>query len=95
MIFSLLYMPCISTIAVLKKEIGLKLTIITCILHFSVAYLICFVIYQFAIGSIIAKILISLAVLTFVIVIFTVSHKISKKKGFCGYKCKNCTNCCH
>lgn len=95
MIFSLLYMPCISTIAVLKKEIGLKLTIITCILQFSVAYLICFVIYQFAIGSIIAKILISLAVLTFVIVIFTVSHKISKKKGFCGYKCKNCTNCCH
>lgn len=93
-VFSLLYMPCISTIAVLKKEIGLKYTILTCLLQFVVAYLICFIIYQIAVGSILAKILISLLVIVAIVFLFVLSRKITNKKGICGFDCKNCKKHC-
>ena len=93
-VFSLLYMPCISTIAVLKKEIGLKYTILTCLLQFVVAYLICFIIYQIAVGSILAKILISLLVIVAIVFLFVLSKKITNKKGICGFDCKNCKKHC-
>lgn len=95
LIYSLLYMPCISTIAVLHKEIGLKWTIITCLLQFFVAYTICFFIYQIAIGGILSKILLSILVLAFIIFIFILSKKLSKKNSFCSFKCKDCNKNCH
>ncbi len=95
LIFSLLYMPCISTIAVLHKEIGLKWTVITCLLQFFVAYTICFFIYQIAIGGILSKILLSILALSFIIFIFILSKKLSRKHSFCTFKCKDCNKNCH
>ena len=95
LIFSLLYMPCISTIAVLSKEIGKKWTFIACLIQFFIAYAICFVIYNFYIGSLFAKILLSIIVLIFLISIFFVSKKLIKTKKFCcNSSCKNCSKCC-
>ena len=95
LIFSLLYMPCISTIAVLSKEIGKKWTFIACLIQFFIAYAICFVIYNFYIGSLFAKILLSIIVLIFLISIFFVSKKLIKAKKFCcNSSCKNCSKCC-
>ena len=93
MIFSLLYMPCISTIAVMKKEIGIRWTIISCLLQFIIAYFICFVIYNFYIGNIISKILISLSTLFFIVFIFYLSNKLTKKNNLCNFNCKNCKKC--
>lgn len=45
MIFSLLYFPCLSTISVLKKEIGFKLTAFSLFLQFALAYGICLIIF--------------------------------------------------
>ena len=93
MIFSLLYMPCISTIAVLKKEIGWKLTIVACLVQFVVAYSICFVIYQFGVGTTLSKIFISILVVCLLIFIFTKSFILAKKKGMCLNCLKNCKKC--
>ncbi len=93
MIFSLLYMPCISTIAVLKKEIGWKLTILTCIVQFIVAYSICFVIYQLGTGALISKILISAMVAVFVLYILIKSFKMARSRGMCLNCSKNCKKC--
>ncbi len=93
MIFSLLYMPCISTIAVLKKEIGWKLTLLSCITQFAVAYFICFVIYQLGTGTILSKILISIFVILLLFFIFFKSFKLAKTKGLCLNCQKNCKKC--
>ena len=92
MIFSLLYLPCISTIAVLKKEIGFKYTLIACVIQFFIAYFICFVIYQIAVGNIVSKIIISLLVIVGLLIIFITSYKLNKKG--CIYDCKNCKKHC-
>ncbi len=93
MVFSLLYMPCISTIAVLNKEIGWKLTLCTCIIQFMVAYFVCFVIYQFGVGSLYSKIIISIFAIIFVIFILLKSFKMVKTKGLCLSCTKNCKKC--
>ncbi|MBQ9792743.1 MAG: ferrous iron transport protein B [Clostridia bacterium] len=85
LIFSLLYMPCISTIAVLKKEIGFKYTLLSCVLQFSIAYFICFIIYNICVGSMLLKVL-SIC-LVVVLIVFAVYFSFFKKD-----KCKNC-NC--
>lgn len=93
MIFSLLYMPCISTIAVLKKEIGWKLTILTCTIQIFVAYAICFVIYQLGTGTLISKIIISAMVAVFVLYILIKSFKMARSREMCLTCSKNCKKC--
>ncbi len=90
MVFSLLYLPCVSTMAVLKQEIGLKWTLFACTLQFSIAYGICFLIYNFATGSAVAKILIGFSVLlgTFLLLFF--SKKLCEKSPCCNFNCKKC-----
>jgi len=93
MVFSLLYLPCVSTMAVLRQEIGLKWTFFACVLQFSIAYGLCFIIYNFATGTAIAKFLIGFFVLltTFLLLIF--SKKLSGKNSFCPFSCKRCKKC--
>jgi len=90
MVFSLLYLPCVSTMAVLKQEIGLKWTLFACTLQFSIAYGICFLIYNFATGSAVAKFLIGFSVLlgTFLLLFF--SKKLCEKSPCCNFNCKKC-----
>jgi len=50
LVFSLLYMPCLSAIVVMKKELAsLKYTVLTLLYSFTFAYVVCLCIYQ--IGS--------------------------------------------
>ncbi len=84
MVFSLLYMPCISTIAMLKKEIGLKYTLLACLIQFSISYLICFVIYNIYLGSLFIKIILIALSICFICV--SVYFSIFKKK-----KCQGCS----
>ena len=84
LIFSLLYMPCISTIAVLKKEIGFKYTLLSCLLQFSVAYFICFIVYNLCAGSMLLKVLSIFSVVG--IIVFAIYFSFFKKD-----KCKNCS----
>ena len=84
MIFSLLYMPCISTIAMLKKEVGFKYTLLACLIQFSIAYIICFVIYNVYLGSLFIKIV--LIVFSILFVCFAIYFSIFKKN-----KCKGCS----
>ncbi|NCB48581.1 MAG: ferrous iron transport protein B [Clostridia bacterium] len=90
MVFSLLYLPCVSTMAVLRQEIGLKWTLFACTLQFSIAYGICFLIYNFATGSAVFKFLIGFLVLlgTFLLLIF--SKKTCEKCSTCNFNCKKC-----
>lgn len=44
--FALLYFPCVSTILVMKKEIGTKWTIFGCAMQFALAYLVSFMVYN-------------------------------------------------
>lgn len=91
LIFSLIYMPCISTIAVLKKEIGLKYTFLACCLQFLIAYCICFIIYNIFVGTLFFKILsISLVVFLIVFAMYFVFLKKDKCKNCVGFKnCKS------
>ncbi len=93
MVFSLLYMPCISTIAVLRQEIGLKWTIFACFLQFSIAYVLCFLLFNFATGTLIAKFLIGFTVLFSTALLLIFSKKLAGKKSFCPYAQSNCNKC--
>lgn len=48
LVFATLYLPCISTVSVLSKEIGKKWTAIACLIQLGVAYILSFAIYQVA-----------------------------------------------
>lgn len=92
MVFCLLYTPCLATIAVLKREVGKKWTIISVIVQFVLAYIISLIIYTSTnlilnkgIGVFLLFLLVFLAVTTsFVIAIKKVAHKKS---------CSNCKRC--
>ena len=92
MIFSLLYFPCISTIAVMKKEIGFKWTFIACLIQFALSYCICFVVYNILSGGALAHILLFSALTLLVIFILLKSIKYSRTHSSClscPHKCSN------
>ena len=91
MVFTLLYCPCISTISVMRKEIGLKHTIISVIIHFLIAYIICFLIYNFWKMTGIVWGLLGVLIVTFSIISFL---KAIKKNKLC-VNCKECSKNCH
>lgn len=92
LVFSLLYLPCISTIAVLSKEIGKKWTFVGCLIQFAIGYLCALFVYHLwsacetfgagaTLGIIIALIIVACSLFKIIGVI------ISKKR------CKNCQKC--
>lgn len=92
LVFSLLYLPCISTIAVLSKEIGRKWTAVGCVMQFVIAYLCALFVYHvwgagetFGAGATIGIIV---AVIVIVCSIFKIIGAIINKK-----RCKNCQKC--
>lgn len=97
LVFSLLYFPCISTTAVLFKEIGKKWTFIGIAVQFVVAYLVTLGIYTIArlielYGAV--KVLLTLcAVLVILISIIVVIRKVRKRK-LCT-KCDKCSRHCN
>ena len=90
MVFCLLYTPCISTIIVLKKEIGKKWTIICVVLQFVLAYITAMLV--FAMFSIIMFV----GILNSILFIFGILCILNILKMFFGKKKKTKTkNHCH
>ena len=93
--FSSMYLPCISTMGVLKKEIGLKWTLFACLLEFSISYLLSFIVYKvllvyYNLGLIAC--LLSMFAFGVFLISFIFIIKFFKSKNKCKY-CKN-FKCC-
>ena len=89
MLFVLFYMPCISTMSVLKKEIGLKNTLIAVSIQFAFCYCLCFAVYNIAILTKnygITSIFIILAVVSVIASIYYVLFRKKRCNGLCD-KC--------
>lgn len=96
LVFSLLYMPCIATIAMQKKELGKKWTAISIIVQFLSAYLITFIFYRLLIAfNGLNFISIFLSLLIIVLIIFATNFliKVFKKPKICCFMCKDCKKC--
>ena len=95
LIFSSMYLPCISTMGVLKKEIGLKWTLFACLLEFSISYLLSFIVYKillvyYNLG--LMACLLSMFAFGVFLISFIFIIKFFKSKNKCKY-CKN-FKCC-
>lgn len=95
LVFSLLYLPCISTIAVFCKEIGIKWTLTGCLIQLTVAYVTTFVIYKiynyFINYGIIAGVL-SLMIFIVISIAFMITKKVlNNKRKKCVGVCKACS----
>ena len=92
-LFSLLYLPCISTVSVFAKEIGAKWTVISCLMQFAISYALAFVVYKVAIyfcfKGVSSGILSILVFVIFALICISVSKAIRRKK-----MCKYCSNNC-
>ena len=89
--FCLLYVPCISTIAVMKKEIGGKWTIFAVLMQLFVAYFVAMIVYNFSelcyYFGFMKLLLISFIIL---IILVAISRFVMVfQKG----KCKSCKDC--
>lgn len=96
LVFSLLYLPCISTIAVFCREIGSKWTLISCVMQFLVAYITTFLIYKiylyFLNYGVVAGII---SLLIFILISFAfilTKNKLKNKSKRCVGICKMCSN---
>ena len=94
--FALLYMPCISTMLVMKKEIGIRWTIFACVMQFAIAYIVSFVVYNLTlcceIFGFLRVIFFILAMATVVLSFVYAGRKMYKKRcpysEKCGHNCK-------
>lgn len=88
LVFCLLYMPCLATIAVLCKEIGAKWTFLSVLIELAVAYVVSFVVFNaasacelFGTGKVLGTII---GIAVFMIAVIYVCGKIKKRKN-CPY----------
>jgi len=87
LVFSLLYFPCVSNIAVLKQETDKFTTLFAIITQFTIAYMLSFIVYQTMEHGILFM-LISIVVIS--IVMFAIVFAIKKAKQG---KCLTCGKC--
>lgn len=92
LVFSLLYLPCISTIGVMRKEIGKKWTLIALLIQFTIAYILSFAVYKialcFAVNGTVSGI-ISVLIFVAIIVSLFIFKKFFKSKNKCLFCPKN------
>ena len=94
LVFCLLYTPCISSIAMLRQEVGRKWTLISVATQFFVAYVCAFVIYNISFAiEIFGFWKPFFAIFGILIVIFALFCIFCTKKRRCGC-CKNCNLDC-
>ena len=86
LLFVCLYMPCVSTIAMTKKECGAKVALFSVLLNTLVAYAVCFVFYSFSLAF--DKSLVFGLVLCICVAFVALSLAFVLK-----YKCKKCKRC--
>lgn len=87
-VFSLLYCPCASNLAVIKQEAGKFYMWFSVFSQFTVAYLTSFVIYQSLTKGVIFAIMALLIILIITISFSVVSKKLRKPKCFLCNRCK-------
>lgn len=90
LVFTLLYCPCVSNLAVIKKEIGRFWMWFAVISQFSIAYLLSFVIYNTFIHNIFYSLIVLFAIVLILISIIYIIKKIRTKKIVCMFCSKNC-----
>ncbi len=92
LLFCLLYSPCLSTISVLKQEIGFKWTSIAIVMQFLVAYSVCLIVYNIWLLISRKNIVVSLVVLiSYFVIAISVIYLI--KKVFVKRSCSVCGDC--
>lgn len=93
LVFCLLYVPCLSSISMMKAEIGTKWTVFGIIIELIIAYLLSFVVYNLALLFEIFGFwifLLTLLSLVFVLISIILVCRVVKKK-----KCASCQHCDH
>lgn len=97
LVYTLLYVPCIATVAAMKKEIGLKWTLFGIILQLSVAYVAALIVrligYAYIIYTGIA-VGVTIVALVAVAVIIAIVRAI-KNRGRCSCGCGSCSKHCN
>ena len=91
LVFILLYVPCLSNLSVLKKELPKKYFNLSIITHLSVAYIMSFIVYNLARFQSFNRIII---ICIFIILMVLLLFKILKnQKNCCKCLKKSCKNC--
>ena len=96
LVFSLLYSPCVTTMAVLGKEIGKKWTIIGVILQFVIGYLSALFVFNiFKCIELFGALPVILVLSSILIILFAIIFVIDriKKKKLCAGNCSLCGKC--
>lgn len=88
LIFSLLYCPCISNFAVIKKEIGKFYAWFSVILQLTVAYLLSFIVYNSLTKGVVFASVSAFIIGLIVFAIFNVAKRIKENKCIHCRKCK-------
>lgn len=95
LVFCLLYCPCLSSMVVLKKEVGRKWMWLALAIQLVSAYVFAFVFYTlFLVFTKVAKWKIITVACVILIAISFVIVFVKNKKKRCGVGCENCSNCC-
>lgn len=88
LIFSLLYFPCASNIAVLRQETDKFTTVFALITQFTIAYIISFVAYQLVSKGVIFAIISTVIIIIIMFAIIFLTKKIKQGKCLTCGKCK-------
>ena len=99
MVFCLLYIPCVATLATIKKESNSWLwTGFTALFQLVVAYIVTLIVYQIGNGNMVATIIISCIVGACAIAaaVYLIVRKVKNKGrcGGCGGQCGGCAAAC-
>ena len=95
LVFCLLYCPCLSSMVVLKKEVGRKWMWLALVIQLVSAYVFAFVFYTlFLVFTKVAKWKIITVTCIICILISFVIVFVKNKKKRCCVGCENCSNCC-
>lgn len=88
MLFVALYVPCIATVAMIKKECGTKTALLSVGINLFTAYSVCFVFYSFSLAF---KKSVALGLTLIGVILFIAITAAFVLK--CKCKCKNCKGC--
>ena len=88
LIFSLLYCPCASNLAVIKKETSTFYMWFSLISQFTIAYMLSFVVYQALTKGILFAMLISIVIMLIMFAIMFIRKKVKQGKCLTCGKCK-------
>ena len=90
LVFSLLYCPCVSNLAVIKKEVGKFWMWFSIISQFTLAYMLSFLIYNSLIHNFIYSLIVLGVIVAILSLLIYLIKKFRSKKIVCMFCSKNC-----